>query len=133
MSKEELRENIKEILESDSNILIDSVYELNSWDGSFDNLYYWNNDEEFFECFFNGNCYELAEKLHYSHDYNFTDEFVRINDLGYLVSKDWCDVIEDMHCEIDEIIDNLIEKVSYLSIDQQLENAIYEYIECEQE
>lgn len=44
-----MKEKLKELLQNDDELLIDTVREIDAWDGSFDWLEYQINDDEFFE------------------------------------------------------------------------------------
>lgn len=129
---EMLKEEIKEVLLNDDNMLIGAVSELNSWNGSFDYLEYWENDEEFFNLFFHSNPMEVARAITYG-EYNYTDDYVKFNAYRNLVSADKWDVVKEMQDEIEEIVESIIEESSNLSLDSEIQDLIDEYKESEEE
>ena len=107
MKKENL---VKEYLLENEDVLISVVQELNGWNGCLDYLEFWENDEEFFELFYSGmNGLEIARAIYYG-DYNYNDDYVRINGYGNLESYTEDEIIEKMKDSIDEIVKNLIEE-----------------------
>nr|DAH73438.1 MAG TPA: hypothetical protein [Caudoviricetes sp.] len=129
---EMLKEEIKEVLLNDDNMLISTVGELNSWNGSFDYLEYWENDEEFFNLFFHSNPMEVARAITYG-EYNYTDDYVKFNAYGNLVSADKWDIVKEMQDEIEEIVESIIEESSNLCLDSEIQDLIDEYEESEEE
>lgn len=104
-----MKEEVKKYLLENEEVLKDVVYSINGWDSYFDNLDYRENDEEFFNTYFYNNPMEAVRASYYG-DYNFMDEFVKINDYGNLESKQEYEVIEEMKDYIDEIVDHLIKE-----------------------
>lgn len=129
---EMLKEEIKEVLLNDDNMLISTVGELNSWNGSFDYLEYWENDEEFFNLFSHSNPMEVARAITYG-EYNYTDDYVKFNAYGNLVSADKWDIVKEMQDEIEEIVESIIEESSNLCLDSEIQDLIDEYEESEEE
>ena len=70
------------ILENED--LLELVRDINSYDGSLDWLDYQENDEEFFDVYYN-NTLEAVRAVCYG-DYNYTNEYVKINAYGNLES-----------------------------------------------
>ena len=122
MKKENL---IKEYLLNNEDVLIDMVQELNSWNGCLDWLEFWENDEYFFDCVFE-NKLDVARAIYYG-DYNYNDDYVKINSLGNVVSYSEYDMIEEIKDSIDEIVENLIEYKDNICIsDGNLEELLEE-------
>ena len=64
-------------------IINEMVHDINSYDGYFGHLEYWENDEEFFNTYYYNNPMEVARAVYYG-DYNFNDDYVYINAYGNL-------------------------------------------------
>ena len=110
--------------------LHDLVREINSYDGSFEELTFYPNDEEFFEVFFNGvNPIEVARSVAYG-DYNYTDEYVNFNAYGNLISMDGCELDELLLKNIKDIvaeyIDNYIDN-NYIFVSSEVQEMVDEY------
>ena len=93
------------------NDLKNMVLSINSYDNRLENLDYQENNEEFFDIYYN-NAYEVARAIYYG-DYNFNDEYVKINVYGNLESiSEWGfdDLIKDYQTEIIEEYLNIIEE-----------------------
>lgn len=122
MKKENL---VKEYLLNNEDVLIDMVQELNSWNGCLDWLEFWENDGYFFDCVFE-NKLDVARAIYYG-DYNYNDDYVKINSLGNVVSYSEYDMIEEIKDSIDEIVENLIEYKDNICIsDGNLEELLEE-------
>ena len=105
------------------------VREMNSWDGAFEELSFWENDEEFFATFFNGvNPIEVARSVTYG-DYRYTDEFVNFDAYGNLVSMDGWQLdellVKNVKDIVAEYIDNYIDGTIWIS--KEVEEMIEEY------
>ena len=122
MKKENL---IKEYLLNNEDVLIDMVQELNSWNGCLDWLEFWENDGYFFDCVFE-NKLDVARAIYYG-DYNYNDDYVRINGYGNLESFSEYDMIEEIKAYIEDIVENLIEYKDNICIsDGNLEELLEE-------
>ena len=122
MKKENL---IKEYLLNNEDVLIDMVQELNGWNGCLDWLEFWENDGYFFDCVFE-NKLDVARAICYG-DYNYNDDYVKINSLGNVVSYSEYDMIEEIKDSINEIVENLIEYKDNICIsDGNLEELLEE-------
>lgn len=108
------------------------VRELNSWDGSFENLDVHSNDEEFFDMMYEGRPMEAVRAAHYG-EYNYNDEFVRINAYGNLESLDEYDYEQEIKDQIEEIADMIVEKRDNIYLDAELEEILDEEEEDEDE
>lgn len=77
------------------NLSNDELLTINNELNEYEPIYY--NDEDFFEMFPNG--YEVAKAVYFG-DYNYSHEFIKIDDLGNIQSSDYIDDLID--------IDNLV-------------------------
>ena len=128
-----LEEKIREYLLNNEETLRDVVNELNSWNGCLDWLEFRENDEEFFELFYSGiNGLEIARAIYYG-DYNYNDDYVRIDGYGNLVSYTEYEMIEKIKDSIDEIVENLIEEHDNLYLSDDIEEIFEEAEEEEEE
>lgn len=80
------------------------VQEVNSWDGSLDNLEVWENGDDFFEMMYPDSAYEVARAIHFG-DYNFMHEFVTIDVYGNLLSYSEWEYEEEILAYEEEIIE----------------------------
>lgn len=128
-----LEKKLREYLLNDVEELRDVVNELNGWNGCLDYLEFFENDEYFFESFYSGmNGLEIARAIYYG-DYNYNDDYVRINSYGNLESYTEDEMIEKMKDSIDEIVKNLIEEHDgYLYLSDDIKE-IFEEAEEEEE
>lgn len=112
-----LRKELKSYLLDDMDVLVDIVNELNGWNNCLSDLDYWENDEYFFDCNFN-NKLELARAICYG-DYNYNDDYVKINSLGNVVSYSESEMVEELKDNIEDIVENLIEYHNEIVIDDE--------------
>ena len=112
-------EKLKEKLTVDD--LKEMLLSINSYDNRLDNLDYQENSEDFFSTYYNGNPYELARAISYG-DYNFNDEYVKINVYGNLESiseYSFNDLVEDYKEDIiTEYLDIIEEDNFYFKEDK---------------
>ena len=129
-----LDKKLREYLLNDVVELRDVVNELNRWNGCLSWLEFWGNDEEFFELFYSEkNGLEIARAIYYG-DYNYNDDYVRINGYGNLESYTEDEIIEEMKDSIDEIVKNLIEEHDgYLYLSDDIKEIFEEAEEEEEE
>ena len=133
MKKENLLNEIKGLLLNDFNTLEDVVRELNSWNGCLDYLEVYNNNEEFFDMFFEGRPAEVARAIYYG-DFNYNDNYIKFNGYGNLESLSEYEYEELLEENIEEITENLIEYVEFISIDnEELDDLLSQYFEVEEE
>lgn len=106
MTREELVKTIVDEITIDElgNILND----INSWDGSFEELRFEPNDEDFFNTYFANRIDEAVRAVCYG-DYNYTDEYVRFNAYGNLESFDEWQVENEITSNATEIIERYLE------------------------
>lgn len=128
-----LEKKLREYLLNNVEELRDVVNEINGWNGNLDWIRFEYNDEEFFELFYSGkNGLEIARAIYYG-DYNYNDDYVRINAYGNLESYTEYEMIEEMKDSIDEIVENLIEEHDNLYLNDNIEEIFEEAEEEEEE
>lgn len=113
-----MKEKLKELLENNDEILVNTVYEINCWDNSLDWLDYQENNEEFFENYFTSKI-EVARSICYG-DYNYMDEYVHFNAYGNLESASEYERINECKNYSDEIIDAVIENKDNCDFDDKI-------------
>lgn len=86
------------------------VREMNAWDGSFDNLAVYENDDEFFQIFFESKVMEAVRAVSYG-DYNYMDEYVRFNGYGNIESLTEYQWHQELKDEADDIVEQYLEMV----------------------
>ena len=133
MKKENLLNEIRELLLEDLDTLKDVVRELNSWNACLGYLEVWENDEEFFNTFFADKPAEVARAIYYG-DFNYNDEYIKFNAYGNLETLDEYDYEELLEGNVEEIIDYLIEYSECISTDNEaLDDLLSQYFEEEEE
>ena len=93
------------------------VREMNAWEGSFDNLAVYENDDEFFQIYFESKVMEAVRAISYG-DYNYMEEYVRFNGNGNIESlteREWHQELKD---EADDIVEQYLELVEEGSVVQ---------------
>lgn len=111
--------------------LKDVVREVNSWDGKLEYLDYQHNDEDFFNTFFEGEPMKAVRAAVYG-DYNYTDDYVKYDGYGNLVSLSEYDMEEELKESIDEIMDALESEFYNLTLSDELTALINEEMEEEE-
>lgn len=101
-----MKENVKEYLLNNLEELKELVDDINSYDDTFDYLNVYENDDEFFNNFYNNNPAEAVRACYYG-EYNYCDDFVKINAYGNVESCSRWEYEEELQENIDEIIDYL--------------------------
>ena len=130
MTREELVKTIVDEITIDElgNILND----INSWDGSFEELRFEPNDEDFFNTYFANRIDEAVRAVCYG-DYNYTDEYVRFNAYGNLESFDEWQVENEITSNATEIIERYLELLEaepkYFDPNDYLDTDLCELIE----
>ena len=113
--------------------LKEMLYDCIGYDGSFEDLDYRENDEDFFETYFRTKD-EVARAICYG-DYNYTDDFVRFNAYGNLESASKYQVEEEIENYREEIIEHYLELYAdnngYPS--ESLKQKLYDFYEEENE
>ena len=118
-------ENIKNYLLGNEEELRSIVQEINSYNGSLDNLNFYENDEDFFNTFFADNPMEVARATFYG-NYKYCDQYVRFNGYGNLESFDEYEAMKEIKSYIDDIVTCLLECWEELYIDDQLVELLEE-------
>ena len=118
-------EKIREYLLNNEKTLLRVVGDLNSYNGCLETLDFWLNDGDFFSC-----CFENpidAVRTTYYGDYNYNDDYVKINAYGNIDSYTEEEKNEEIKDNIDDIVYCLIEYYEYIIIfDKNLENLLLE-------
>ena len=125
------KNEIREYLLNNEDVLLDVVSELNSWNSCLENLDFWENDEEFFNTFFD-NPMEAIRATYYG-NYNYNDDYVKFNGYGNIDSYSEYERIEEIKDNIDDIVENLVEYYYNIYINEELENLILELLEEDEE
>ena len=119
------KKKIREYLLNNEETLLRVVGDLNSYNGCLDNLDFWLNDGDFFSC-----CFENpidAVRATYYGDYNYNDDYIKINAYGNIDSYTEEKKNEEIKDNIDDIVYCLIEYYEYIIIfDKNLENLLLE-------
>lgn len=79
------------------------VMEMNAWDGSYDYLVAYENEEEFFQMFFADRVMEAVRAVSYG-DYNYMDEYVRFNGYGNIESLTTYEWHQELMNEAEDIV-----------------------------
>jgi hypothetical protein len=124
-------ENVKEYLLNNEDKLQEVVAELNSWNGSLDNLEFYSNDEYTINEIF-ATPYDFAEKCAYG-DYNINDEYFKFNGYGNIETCTEQEMIQDMEDCIDDIVDSLKDNYENIDIDDELLDLIESDLGIEKE
>ena len=99
---------IKQYLLQNENELLDVIEAINSYNGSLEFLQYYYNDDDFFNTFYYNNPTEAVRASFYG-NYNFCDDWVKINGYGNLDSTDEYTRIKEAKEYIDTIVNELSE------------------------
>lgn len=130
MNKEELLDSIKQAFIENED-LRSIVMDINSYDGYFDDMQWWDNDEDFFETFFGTAIMDAVRAVCYG-EYNYTDEYVKINAYGNLETTNY--IQDELEGYVDDIVEHIIDNWSELNnidISQETKDMIEEYINME--
>ena len=109
----DIMKNLRSYLLDDEELLMEVVREINKYNNSLKYLAYYENDE-----------YTINELFPIAHDfakkcidgnYSYYDDYFIINNLGYIISYDWNELVSEVKKHIDDIIKEL--KNNYLNID----------------
>lgn len=101
--------DLLEYLNDNTDILRDMVNEVNSYNGSLEDYMWYENDSWFYEDFFSSK-EDVARAVFYGgSDYDYTDEYVRFDVYGNLETTSEYDMISDLRCGIEEILDTFLE------------------------
>ena len=113
--------------------LQEMLYDCISYDGSFEELDYRENDEDFFETYFRTKD-EVARAICYG-DYNYMDDFVRFNAYGNLESASKYQVEEEIKNYKEEIVEHYLELYADDNVypSDTLKAKLYDFYEEENE
>lgn len=124
---EELKENVT--IEELKEMLFDCI----SYDGSFEDLDFRENDEYFFEDYFRTKD-EVARAICYG-EYNYMDDYVRFNAYGNLESANQYEVEEEIENYKEEIIEHYLELYADNNVypSDKLKVKLYDFYEEDEE
>ena len=125
-------ERIREYLLNEEEILIDIVRGINAYNGSFETIIPYENDEYTINELFENNAYDFMERCQYG-NYSIGDDYFTFDTLGHIYSCNWDDIVEETVYYIDEIIEELLSIWSELYINEELKELIEEYLKEEEE
>lgn len=115
--------------------LVAMVQEMSGYDGSFEELNVYENDDFFFDSFFSDNPAEAVRAAYFG-NYSFNDDYVRFDGYGNLESLSEYDYEIKLDNERDNIVDRYIQMVLDGDIDNEwveLDTEIAELEEAEEE
>ena len=119
------KNEIREYLLNNEDVLLDVVSELNSWNGCLDNLDFWENDEEFFNTFFD-NPMEAIRATYYG-NYNYNDDYVKFNGYGNIDSYSEYERIEEIKDKTEMTEESEYVKREFIDIKKKM-NDIEKFI-----
>lgn len=112
--------------------LMSIVSDINSYDGSFDDVQWWENDEDFFNTYYADDIMGAVRAVCYG-EYNFTDEYVKINAYGNLETTNY--IQDELEGYVDEIVDHLVENwdefKDTIDLTSETKELIDEYVKGE--
>lgn len=120
-------EKLKEELDLDE--LKEMVSEVNSWNGELEDLYYYENDEYFFEMMFGNKVDEAVRAVCYG-NYEYMDDYVHFNAYGNLDSCSQLEYDKEIEEYADEIIEAYLDNIENMS-DGELKDKIENMMEEE--
>ena len=125
-------ERIREYLLNEEEILVNIVMGINAYNGSFETIIPYENDEYTINELFENNAYNFMERCQYG-NYSIHDDYFTFDTLGNIYSCNWDDIVEETVYYIDEIIEELLSIWSELYINEELKELIEEYLKEEEE
>lgn len=111
---------VKNASDLDASQLRDMVAYVNSYDGSLENLEYYENDDDFFNTYFSNNVIEAVRAVSFG-DYNYSDDYVRLDAYGNLESASEYEYYSELENYADEIAERYLELVESGDIDDVAE------------
>lgn len=124
-----LKESLLKVLEDRDNgvyRVLEIVGVINCYDGSLDDLEYYENDEDFFNTFFYDNPMESVRASFYG-DYRYMDEYVKFNVYRNLVSYSLYEIRLELIESVGEIVDRLID---LMDKDTDIKEEVDILLEC---
>ena len=107
---------VKNASDLDASQLRDMVAYVNSYDGSLENLEYYENDDDFFNTYFSNNVIEAVRAVSFG-DYNYSDDYVRLDAYGNLESASEYEYYSELENYANEIAERYLELVESGDID----------------
>lgn len=107
---------ILDYLKENVDVISQLVSECNGWDGSLEEYYYYENDEEFFNMFFADKPMEVARAIYFG-DYNYNDDYVTFNGYGNLKSIDRYEMTNELEHDAEYIFDTWFELYEQNKVD----------------
>lgn len=133
MDRDAILDKIKEAM-IEKEDLMSIISDINSYDGNFDDIQWWENDEDFFDTFYGEDVMEAVRAVCYG-DYTFTDEYVKINAYGNLETTNY--IQDELEGYVDEIVDHLADNweefKDTINLTSETKELIDEYIGSEGE
>lgn len=133
MDRDAILDKIKEAM-IEKEDLMSIISDINSYDGNFDDIQWWENDEDFFDTFYGEDVMEAVRAVCYG-DYTFTDEYVKINAYGNLETTNY--IQDELEGYVDEIVDHLADNweefKDTINLTSETKELIDEYISSEGE
>lgn len=111
---------VKNASDLDASQLRDMVVYVNGYDGSLENLEYYENDDDFFNTYFSDNVIEAVRAVSFG-DYNYSDDYVRLDAYGNLESASEYEYYSELENYADEIAERYLELVESGDIDDVAE------------
>lgn len=111
---------VKNPSDLDASQLRDMVVYVNSYDGSLENLEYYENNDDFFNTYFNDNVIEAVRAVSFG-DYNYSDDYVRLDAYGNLESASEYEYYSELENYADEIAERYLDLVERGGIDDVVE------------
>lgn len=93
------------------------VHECSSYDGSLEEYYYYENDEEFFTTRYNDDIMSAVRAVCYG-EYNYMDDYVRVNGYGNLDSRSSYDYKSELMDNQEEIVERYAEMLEDNSVSE---------------
>ena len=121
-----MKKQIENYLIENVDVLEEVVRELNGWNGCLDHLEVYSNDEDFFDMMYEGKPMDAVRASYYG-DYNYMDDYVKINGYGNLESLSEYSYKEELKESVGEVVNEIIQNRSNISIDdEELESMLEE-------
>lgn len=117
-----MKENLKKYLLENEDELMSVVSEINGYDGSFEHLEVFTNDEDFFDNYF-VKPHDAVRAVYYG-EYNYTDDYVKFNGYGNLESTSEYEYLEDLKGEVGDIVDAVIEMQGRIFVSDEIEEIL---------
>lgn len=137
--KEKLKELITDYVDNGEDLTLERIVCIcNCYNGCLEDYYYWNNDEEFYDCVFESK-EEVARAVYYASNYCFTDEYIKLNVYGNcetINEYEYRGLLEDNKEEIiEEYIEGLYKDFKYFICEinnDDLREEIERLVRCEE-